>query len=111
MERKGGYFWTVNVQMQVTLALKEKQKKLSTLSSTSTKPLAFLGTGMHLGIHVSSGEWNKSTWTGSRERQHGFLVGVQIIGAAQEKTELLAWPKSSFEFLCNIFWKNPNGAF
>ena len=86
MERKGGYFWNVNVQMQVTLVLKEKQKKLSTLLSTSTKPLAFLGTGMHLGIHVSSGEWNRSTWTGSRERQqevgqcmqkHGCDVLVQ----------------------------------
>lgn len=62
MERKGGYFWTVNVQMQVTLALKEKQKNLSTLLSTSTKSLVFLGRAC-TGVFMYP--------QGSRTRAHG----------------------------------------
>lgn len=44
VERKDSYFWTVNVQVQITLALKKKQEKLDTLLSTSAKPLVFLDT-------------------------------------------------------------------
>lgn len=110
MERKDSYFWTVNVQGHITLALKEKEEKLDTLLSTSTKPLVFLDTACTWVFMCPQGSRARAHGQ-EAERRHGLLVRFQIIGAVQEKTELLAWPKSSLKFLCNIFWKNPNGTF